>query len=272
MKILPVKLAEAKEKLSTFMIELYIFRLATGPLYFAACDEDIPYFIPGTTTPVNYQSIPIEREDISTSVDGTVDSTSIKVFNVDDAFTVALFSGLDFTNKIVDIITITYPESLTDSDAYTHDFRGFMDSPKLVRKEGTFAVDLKSPMPDGIPGRTFMLSCNAEFGDPDECGASLDIQSGTVGASSTMHRIYLAQSRDDGYWKDGEITIGNESRNIEDSIGNIVYLRYPFFYAPTGQYHVSRGCDKTVASCKLRNNNANYSGFPAIPWELIVKT
>lgn len=272
MKILPVKLAEAKEKLSTFMIELYVFRLLTGSLYIAACDEDIQWYIPGTTTPVTYSAIPIEREDINTSVDGTIDSTSIKVFNVDDAFTIALFSGLDFTNKIVDIITVTYPESLEDSDAFTHDFRGYMDAPELDRAQGTFTVNLKSPMPDGIPGRTFMLSCNAEFGDPEECGANLDAQWGTVGAGSTVHRIYLAQSKDDGYWKDGEIAIGNESRNIEDSIGNIVYLRYPFYYAPTGNYYVTRGCDKTVPSCKLRNNLRNNSGFPGIPFELTIKS
>lgn len=272
MLILPTVLAEAKEKSSVFLIELYIFRLRNTTLYYAACDEEIPWFIPGTSNPVVYKPFPIEREDINTSVDGTIDSTKIKVSNINDVFTLALFSGYDFTHKIVDILTISYPDSLTVPAGYTHDFRGYMDAPKLSRKDGTFEVELKSPMPDCQPGRTFMLSCNAEFGDPDDCGASLDTQVGIIQTGSSSNEIIIEQTRDDDYWKDGIITIANESRNIEGNVGKKISLRYPLYVEPVGNYNISRGCDKTKPSCIERQNLQNHSGFPAIPFELVVKS
>jgi hypothetical protein len=233
---------------------------------------DVPFYLPGTTTPVTYLASPIKRDEIKATVDCKTDGTHITVSNVDDSFTAALFSGYDFTHKIVEIITIDYNQSLGDPTAYAMQFKGYLDAPKLDRSKATFESDVKSFAPECQPGRTMMLSCNAEFGDASDCGANKDVQYGTVQTGSTVHTIYIQQYRDNSYWRNGLITIGNETRMIEDSTGNSITVRYPFYFVPTGTYSIERGCDHTSYNCKLHNNEQNYSGMKSIPFELIIKS
>lgn len=272
MIILPQELANYKDGDSTFYVELYVFHLVFGDMYIAALDADVDFYIPGTTTPVKYLSCPIKREEIKSTVDCKTDGTTISVENIDDRFTAALFSGYEFTHKVVEIIQIKYPESLNDPSAFMTVFKGYLDAPKLDRGKATFEAQVKSFAPDCQPGRTMMLSCNAEFGDPEDCGASKDTQTGTIQSGSNVHAIYIQQTKPDGYWRNGIITIGYESKMIEDSVGNKIVLRYPFYFVPQGIYTVERGCDKTNSTCKAYVNNSNYSGFPSIPFELQIKS
>ncbi|WP_371380748.1 DUF2163 domain-containing protein [Sporomusa aerivorans] len=262
---LPIKLMEAKESSSIFLVELYIFHLKTGKLYLCAADQDITY------NGQKYLAVPFERDTVKASSDSKVDDTTLRVSNVDDSFTAALYSGTDFRGCICDIFQILYPEALTDPTQINPVMRGYLDAPILKQKEATFEVTVKSQVPNLTNSRTFQLSCNSEFADQESCFASKDTQTGTCQSGTTAETIVVQQSRDDSYWINGIITSGYESRMIESSQGSVISLHYPFSFVPTN-YTIERGCDKSFASCKALGQTQNYAGFPSIPYELVIRS
>lgn len=261
---LPVKLAEAKESSNVFLVELYVLHLKTGNLYLCAADQDIVYN--GST----YLAVPLERDTVKANVESKVGDMSLRVSNVDDAFTAALYSGTDFRGCNVSIFQILYPDALNDPTLVNPVTYGYLDAPILKQKEATFGVTVKAAVPNLSHSRTFQLSCNSEFADGESCFASKDKQSGICQSGTTEGTIAIQQSRIDNYWINGIIKCGYESRMIESSRGNIIRLRYPFSFVPTG-YTIERGCDKSFPACKSLGQTQNYSGFPSIPRELVIR-
>lgn len=266
---LPVKIVEMKEQYEIFFVELYVLHLKTGDVYFVACDEEITF--DGNL----YFPQPIERGAVKSTVDAKIDNCELKISNVTDEFTTALFQGYDFRGDIVDVIQIIYPDSLSDPSIFRWVFSGYMDTPILDEKEKLFKVTLKAYMPNMTTGRICMLSCNAEFGDPEDCGISIDKQSGTVKPTSDQNTI-VDEVRQEvvDYWKGGLITIQYETKRIISSYPGVIQTEYPFSFYPVGMsYSIERGCDKTQKTCIERfGNGINFSGYPAIPFELIIRT
>lgn len=263
---------EAKETLtlndeSIVFVELYNFHLKNGDVYFAACNIDIPF------DNKIYLAFPIERSQIKSTVDNKIDNTEIKVSNVDDVFTSALFQGYDFRGCMVDIIQIIYPDSLQDSSLFRWVFSGYMDTPVLNEKEKIFKVTLKANLPNLQVGRISMLSCNSEFADQINCFANKDLCAGTVQSGSDQNTIYIQQNRVDNYWRNGHITINYETRKIKSNVGNKIITEYPFSFKPNGStYTIERHCDKSFKNCKEFGQGQNFAGFPAIPFEQVIKT
>ena len=275
MIVLPQKLADIKDDSSVFFVDLYILYTVTGTLYFAALDQDVQWFIPGTNTPVTYTAEPIERGDFSQSTDDIVDNVDIRISNVSEAFSSAMFQSFDFRGTDVDIIQIAYPGSLTDGTQYKHVFRGYIDTPALDEKTAIFTATLMSKVPNMESCRSLMLGCNAWFGDSEECGATVNTKTSTVGSESTQTVIYdSTRTEATDYWKSGVLTIGFESKKIISSTSGSVTVEYPFFTVPTQgtSYSITNGCDRTKVDCVRHGNLQNYSGFLAIPWEYGVKT
>lgn len=263
---LPVTLAAAKDSDSIFLVELYIFYLRTGNLYLCAADQNIAY--DGQT----YLAVPLERNSYTANTDSKVEDCTLKVSNVDDAFTAALYSGTDFRGCICDIFQILYPDALTDNSLVKPILRGYLDAPMLKHKEATFEVAVKASVPTLSNARTFKLSCNSEFADGESCLASKDLQTGTCQSDSTAETIIIEQSRGNNYWINGIIKCGYESRMIESSSDNMIRLHYPFSFDPINvNYSIERGCDKSFANCKVLNQAENYSGYPSIPRELVIR-
>lgn len=275
MIILPTKLSTMKDSSSVFFIDLYVLHLASGDLHIAAADITIPWYSPGTTTPVIYKPQPIEREALKQTVDNRVDTMTIRISNVTDDFTSALFQSFDFRGSEVEIIRIAYPDSLGDPDAYQYVFPGYIDAPSLDMSKGTFEAQLKTKMPNYDSCRTVMKSCNAWFGDPDECGVTQVNHSSTVGANSTQYTIYdtsLTQAAN--YWKSGVCIIGFEAKKVISSAVGSITVEYPFYSVPAVgvSYTVVTGCDKSQTDCRRWGNLTNYSGFPSISTEYLIKT
>jgi len=275
MIILPVQLSTMKDSSSVFFIDLYVIHTITGDLYFASSDEDIQWYIPKTTTPVTYTAQPIERGDFSQSTDDKIDNVDIKISNVSEAFSSAMYQSFDFRGTDVDIIQIAYPGSLGDSTAYKHVFQGYIDTPGLDESTATFTATLMAKVPNMEGYRTLGLSCSAWFGDPEECGKAQDTRLGTVAANSTQTIIYHStDGTSDNYWKSGVLSIGFESKKITSSTATSITVEYPFFTVPTtgDGYSVNNGCDGSKADCIRHDNLRNYGGYPGIPWELVVKS
>jgi len=275
MIILPVIISDAKDKDIVFFIELYRIQLASGAIYFNNSDIDIPFYIQGTETPVTYLSNPIERGDLKQSVDNRVDNCTIKVNNVTDDFTNLLFGSFDFRGSNVDILQISYPNSLGNPTAYKHTFAGYIDTPSLDESTKTFEATLKARSPNLETYRTVKGTCNAWFGDTDECGVAQESKASTVHAGSTQYTIYdPVITEASGHWNNGVLTIGFESKKIVSSAVGLVTVEFPFYSVPAvgTVYSMVTGCDHTKNDCKRHSNLTNFSGFPAVVFEYQVKT
>ena len=247
------------------MLECYIFYLETGAIFLTSADQDIVF------DNVQYLAVPIQREKYTSNSDSKIDDCQLHIDNCSDAFTAALYSGTDFRGCLCYIFQIAYPDALTDKTLVKAIAYGYLDAPILNQKEGTFDVTLKAQVPNLKNYRTFQLSCNAEYADQDSCMASLSTISGVAQAGTTASTIVLANSYQENYWYAGIITSGYESRMVESSSGNTVTLHYPFTVVPTN-YTIEQGCDKSPSCCSMRGQLTNYSGFRAIPYELVIRS
>ncbi len=267
MQILPVALATAKEKYSNFFVFLVNVYLKSSTLRFAVVDQDIEF------NGISYTAFPVQIGAIKSVVDNKRNSVDITISDCTDAFKIALLSGEDFRGRTMEILRISYPESLTDNSAYEVTFRGQIDSPKIDDGESKFTCVIKEPLSNYDCGRTLMLSCNARFADIDDCGATKNTASGIVQSGSTATIVNLQSSYSDDYWKYGHITINGQTIQIQSSSGTQVVTEYPFYIIPTGAYVLESGCSKTFYWCGSRySNKMNFSGAPATPFELQIKT
>jgi len=272
---LPVTLSTMKDSDSVFFIELYVIKLISGSLYFNNSDIKIPWFIPGTSTPVDYIPEPIERGELKQSVDNRVDNCNIKISNITDDFTSALFQSFDFRGSDVDIIQIAYPGSLGKPEEYKHTFAGYIDAPSLDMSTGTFEALLKARIPNLETYRTVKGSCNAWFGDADECGIVQDTKTAMVVGGTTQLTIYSAAINEPiNHWASGVCTIGFESKKIISSAVGSVTVEFPFYSVPVvgTEFNIVTGCDKTKTDCKRHGNLTNFTGFSAVVFEYQVKS
>lgn len=265
MYTLPAKLSEYKDGDSVFLLECYIFYLETGNLYLTSADQNI------TIDGQEYMAVPIQRDKYTSHSDSKIDDCTLHVSNVDDSFTVALYSGTDFRGCNCMVFQVWYPDILTDPTLVKPILFGYLDDPKLNEKESTFEVSIKAQIPNLTNYRTLQLSCNSEFGDQDSCMADKCITTATAQTGTTQSKIILPNSYSDDFWTNGMITSRYESRTITSSKGNVVNLHFPFMFIPE-TFTIERGCDKTFACCKNIGQQKNYSGFLGVPYELTIRS
>lgn len=263
MVTLPVCMAEAKEKNSSFFIELYIIELKSGTIRLAACDEDIRFA--GDT----YMAVPIQRESVTRSMDNITDSCTLSISDVDYGLLAYVMNGFDFRGVNAAVIRIQYPESLSDEKAFEWVYSGFIDEPSFA--EGTFSCRIMSRFPEiQCPNRNYQLCCNSEFGD-SECGVDLGLDSALV-LSQDGNVLKLRETFEDNYWKNGVVTCVGESRIIQSSKADTLTVNVNFLQDMVSKkVTLQRGCNKTQTDCKRFDNLRNYSGFPAIPFESIYR-
>ena len=268
MRILPVVLEEAKEKYNNFFIELYTLTLTTGIVRLCNCDKVINF---GGN---DYQPVPVQRGSIKSTVDSKIDNVELKIADTDLSKVAALVGGFDFRGCYCEIDRIVYPDSLNDSDIVMMVFYGYLDNPAY--SNGEFTVQVKAALPYTTkPSRTTQYYCNSIFGD-DECQASKGKKNITINTeTSTASKIIVNTGLDNvdtGYYENGLLTIGYETKMIErdyfDSNDQRIFqMSYPFMGTLVQNAKVQRNCDKTIETCRKYNNQKHYSGFLAVPKE-----
>lgn len=267
MLILPSILSDNKEKYSTFFIHLVSLYLKESTLRFAVCDKDIVF---GGT---EFIAFPVKIGVIKSTTDSKRDNVDITISDVSSAFKIYLLSGSDFRGSTLEITKISYPESLADPTQYSTEFVGEIDSPKIIDSSSTFTCTAKDVMSNYSIGRTLALSCSAIFGDPEECGAVVDTTTGTVQSGSTTTTVKLQSTHAVNHWKYGMLGVNGQTLSVIASTGDTVTTEIPFYVVPTGAYVVTSGCSKNFAFCGSRySNKASFSGTPAIPFELSVRS
>lgn len=266
MKILPISFQEAKEKFSSFFIELYIIHLKTGDIRICNCDILINF------EGYNYYPVPIERGSIKTSVDAKINNMDLKISDADNSKISALMQGFDFRGRIVEIWKIQYPDSLDNNDLKMPVFWGYIDAPAY--NNGEFSCTLTASFPNSeVPNRTTQYFCNNQFAD-ELCKMSKEKRTVTVNLSaSTPNKIKINESIDEDFYKNGLITIGYETKLIKSNTSDgFIITQYPFLVDLQEQAVLERNCDKTPEMCRSYNNMQNYGGFLAIPKEFKVIT
>lgn len=256
-------MAEMKEKNDTFFIELYAIKLRTGMTYIAACDEDIEY------NGQKFIAVPFKRESLVRSSDNITDSCKVSLADVDYGLLAYVMQGFDFRGCECTIIRIQYPDSLSDPKIFQWMFSGFIDEPSF--EGGVFSCTVMSRFPEiDAPNRSYMLSCNSEFGDED-CGMSLSEETAKV-VEVNGRVLTLDRSFDTGLWNCGVCSVEGESRIVSLSDGSTVTLNVNFVQPMIGkEVTLVRGCDKTCEMCKKYGNMMHFSGFPTIPFESVYR-
>lgn len=262
--VLPVKMTEAKNKYTTFFIELYTLELRTGVSYVAACDEDIVF--DGKI----WTAIPFSRGDIKSTQDEPTQEIEVQVGDVNDDHLAYVMNGFDFRGCKASLSRIQYPDSLSDPSLVQLMFEGYIDSPSFA--DGVFSCVVKNVFPTmQVPQRQFNLPCNSYFGD-SVCGLSTnDVWDTVINTNGTT--IVLSGSYPDNFWKNGMARINGESRNIITSSGQVIRTHINFLQdAIVGQrILLQRGCDKTQDDCRRHGNTVRFTGFPAIPFESVYR-
>lgn len=259
MMTLPVCMTEAKEKDSSFFLELYQIELRTQTIYIVAADEDIKY------KDQIFTAIPFKRGEITRSIDSINNEVTVELGDCTDDMLAYVMNGFDFRGCKATIIRILYPESISDPNIFSLVFTGELDEPEF--QGGVFSCKIQSRFPNiQAPARDFQLACNSEFGDA-ECCMDKNITPCTV-YHGGGNKIRIDSSFPEDYWAYGSIIIDGEWRVITKSSANYVTVNVTFAQNINGKRAtLSRGCNKTLKMCRQRGNTIHYSGFPAIPFE-----
>ena len=148
------------------------------------------------------------------------------------------------------------PESLEDEEIAMTVFYGYLDTPTY--SNGEFTVTVKAAFPNNkVPSRITQYFCNAAFGD-EQCGMDKDLRKVDVEPLLSLPNKIKLDAADiaEGYYKNGLITIGYETKLIKDNFidnndGNhYVVTQYPFLGAILDTATLQRNCDKTPEMCE----------------------
>lgn len=269
MRGLSPEVAAEKEKAENRPIELYQVYLDEATLYFAAHDQNVEFF-DETGAPVTYYALGLSRTPIKTNVETKVDECTVSLDNVTRELS-AYVAHTDFNGRRLKIIKV-FLDLLDDPDHAVTVFDGLMDAP--VISETAMQVTVRSRL-DTLevitPRRRYRKLCNWRFGSP-ECGidlASVTVTGTVQGISTDGKTLVLSgRSEPDGWFADGVLTIGRESRHVLASSGATITVDYPFSAVEVGQpYALRRGCNKSYdESCVGRFNNGHrFGGFLSVP-------
>lgn len=264
-------------------IEFYdVFISASQTLYFVRDNQDQNFFTLAGT-PQLYTAIGLSRESINTSVDSTIDQTSIKLDNINKNFAAYIESNtIELRNKRL-VIRKAFRNQLAAASNAVIIFDGLMDEPIIAEK--FFETKVKSKintLTRECPRRLYQLLCPWKFAGT-ECTIDKNLpankQTGTAGAGSTTTIIYdAARTEATNYWKDGTVewTSGVNNgikRKVTANQTGQFTLDYSLPNTPGvgDTYTIYRGCGKTLdADCGTKfNNKANFGGFHTLPEQLV---
>ena len=247
------------------IVDIYDISLRTGDIFICNTDRDIMF------EGKKYLAIPVQREEISRSVDNIDNDVKITMADATTDQLQFIIAGFDFRGCKVKIRQIVYPDSTYNDQLYRDCFYGYIDNPAY--ENGQFSCTLRARIPKvTVPRRTYQSTCNCKFGDA-LCGLDIDRTNGLIEYVSADNQIVIDAVKADDYWQNGIITIEGETRMIRASKGGIITTFYPFFsnIRVGMHYTVQRGCDKTFTSCKKFDNLQHFTGFPSIPYETIYR-
>lgn len=172
----------------------------------------------------------------------------------------------------VEVFAVNY-EDLTQGKIHLR--RGWLGEIELRNKQFVAEVRGLTQRLSQHIGALYSPMCRATFGD-SACGVNtaLYLVSGSVSEASSQSQFTdNARSEAIGYFNYGKITFTSGQNNglsaeVKESRGKEIFLTLPMPFPITAgnTYTLQRGCDKTIATCSSRYNNAgNFRGEPHVP-------
>jgi len=244
-------------------IELYQIYFDEDTLYLAAYNADINFFNEAGT-PTTYYGTGISRSPIRTNVDTRVDQCTVSLDNVSRELS-ALAAHTKFANRRLKIIKV-FKGLLDSASNHIVIFDGIMDAPVITQEAlGVTVTSRLDILGVYTPRRTYQRHCGWQFGS-SECGVAATKVIGTVSAISGTSLTLGGRTEASNHFKDGVLTIGNESRRIISSSAGSITVEFAFDRAKVGNtYSLRRGCDKVYETCQNRfSNGARFGGFRSV--------
>lgn len=147
--------------------------------------------------------------------------------------------------------------------------------------KGMFVAELRGMMQrlQQSVGRLVMPACNADLGD-SRCGIDLSVfTNGTVSSSVdavASQRAFVASGLTQATaWFDGGLVTWLTGLNVGLQMevksfifgGSVsLFLPMPFAIAASDTFTITKGCDKSLATCRDTFDNViNFRGFPHLP-------
>lgn len=290
-RTLSLDMLEQKNKEYNRPVELYQIFLDEATLYLAMYPKDIEFF-DENGNPQTYYAAALSRTTVETNVETKVDQCDVTIDNVTREMS-AYIANTEFVGRKIKILKVfldadreilTLPgrpafETSVDGAALEYNenhiviFDGVMDAPVINQQQMKVTVVSKLDTLDKkLPARTYQVQCPWQFGDAETCGKTVPTKNGNIDSISADHMTIndATITEATGYWKHGEITIGNESRVITESGSGFVKVEYPFpVDVQAGDpFEMLAGCDKSYEGshgCQHWGNTQYYGGFLSIP-------
>lgn len=256
-------------------LELYeISSVGDATLYFAQAEDHVVF---GTQT---YTAIGISRSPVRTSGELEVDELSIRIDNVDLAFSQRAIAS-DFIGRPL-VVKKVFRDALGSSTQFVTVFDGRMDEPILDQMALTVRVrSWLDALHHAVPRRVYSTLCNYQHYDAF-CAVSRTVATnlitGTALGSSTAAALVAAvlSGYADQYWgpigtlkfhTGSNAALGREVLDSSQSSNSAtVRVPFPFSIQSGAVFSLTRGCRKTISDCKSKYDNfANYGGFPTTP-------
>lgn len=286
---------DQKEQLYNRPVELLRVFLDQETLYLAQFQEDLEFY-DESGVPQTYRAFNWSRGKINTSPDTSVNNVDISIANVNKEMS-SYIANTDFQGRRLQVLKVfldadrevinatmpalaSFTETADDQEfAGLEDatnaiimFDGVMSSPSVNEQEISISVsDRLDTLDKQLPRRSFSVQCNWRFGS-EECGVTTPTKASTIESMSSDHLTINDSSITEGagYWEHGNITIGNETRYIEESGAGYVKVAYPFpaDVVAGDSYSLEAGCDKSYNQghgCIFWNNTQFYGGFRNVP-------
>ena len=283
---------EQKDKEFNRPVELYQIFLDEETLYFAMFPENIEFF-DENGNPQTYYAAAISREPVKKDNQTNPDSTTVTFDNVARDFSAYIanteFVGrevtiwkvfLDAERNVINLGRIGLGEDeqmileegagLDYSENYIEIFtKGIIDSVSIDEQNLTAQIVSNLDSLDvELPGETYQVNCRFQFGD-EACGVNAPATTGQIDSidGATINDADMTVESD--YWKNGSITVDNESRKVVESGPGYVKVEYAFASAEAGDsYELEAGCDYSYDGghgCTFWGNTQFYGGFLDIP-------
>jgi uncharacterized phage protein (TIGR02218 family) len=247
-------------------------------LHFAAYYKTINFFTYLGQTAQAYTPLGIKRTAVRKSSRGEIDTIGYQLDNVNKAMG-AFAASKDFRNKRI-VTRLVFRDALDSVDNAKIIFDGLIQS---IQFEQATMKATCAPIISSLSFKTgwpYQINCNCKFGDGfcqvNKNAAENRVDGTATSGGSKAELIDTANlTQADDYWNIGVIVFDsgdniNVSRKVVDfdQATSKITFDYPLDNDVSigDQYHVFRGCDKRLATCKnVFNNDINYHGFHTIP-------
>jgi lambda family phage minor tail protein L len=153
---------------------------AASKVHWAAWNENIEYFLPGTATPQTYTAAPVEISDMSYTKIDRNPTMSIKISNVDRSIIAYLEQNDALRGRAVTIIDV-FQDLLHDSDAYIKE-KYYVDGASSSKNSAQMELVPKSSIYNiTIPKRVYRRNqCQWSF-KSEQCTGSAEGGTPSIG-------------------------------------------------------------------------------------------